>query len=234
MREKNPPSQKAIRLFLEDVRGGRSEFRPIPVPSVRFREYDFSLDAKSLPGFPGHSRFVAAYTLLLARAAGIDQRGALGNLVRGALLHDIGKIGVPDAILNKTGPLTDLEYAVVRDHPVLGFEMIGRIPFLKEAAPIVLFHHERYDGGGYPCGLAGEEIPLGARIFALADTLDAITSDRPYRRGNNFDAAFREIERSKGGQFDPRIVDIFLSVRDSAWEQARSEAMNPPLPASVH
>ncbi|MHB8093539.1 MAG: HD-GYP domain-containing protein [Candidatus Aminicenantales bacterium] len=234
MRETNPPSRKAITVVLEDVKGVRSEFRSIPVPSVRFKGYGFSLDAKSLPGFPGHSRFVAAYTLLLARAVGIDQRGALGNLVRGALLHDIGKIGVPDAILNKTGPLTDLEYAVVRDHPVLGYEMIGRFPFLKESAPIVLFHHERYDGGGYPCGLAGEEIPLGARIFALADTLDAITSDRPYRRRNNFEAAFREIERSKGGQFDPRIVDVFLSVPDSAWEQARSEAMNSLLLPAVH
>jgi len=112
--------------------------------------------------------------------------------------------------------------------------MIGRIPFLKEAAPIVLFHHERYDGGGYPFGLAGEEIPLGARIFALADTLDAITSDRPYRRRNDFDAAFREIERSKGGQFDPRIVDIFLSVPGSAWEQTRRDAMNSPLLPSAH
>jgi len=234
MRETNPPSRKAIRFVLEDAKGFRSEFHPLPLPLARFRDYDFSPEAKSCPGFPGHSRFVAAYTLLLARAAGIDQRTLLWNMVRGALLHDIGKIGVPDAILNKTGPLTILEYAVVRDHPVLGYEMIGRIPFLKEAAPIVLFHHERYDGGGYPFGLAGEEIPLGARIFALADTLDAITSDRPYRRRNDFDAAFREIERSKGGQFDPRIVDIFLSVPGSAWEQTRRDAMNSPLLPSAH
>jgi putative nucleotidyltransferase with HDIG domain len=184
-------------------------------------------------GTPGHSRFVAVYSVLLAGALGIRDAHALTCIERGALLHDIGKIGVPAAILNKVGPLTTIEREIIRDHPVLGYRMIEEFGFLKEAAEIVLCHHERFDGRGYPRGMAGDEVPLGARIFALADTLDAITSDRPYRRGKSFEAAFREIERSSGSQFDPRIVDGFMSVPRRTWEKAKAETRGSLRPASI-
>jgi len=184
-------------------------------------------------GTPGHSRFVAVYSVLLAGAMGIRDAHALRCMERGALLHDIGKIGVPAAILNKVGPLTTIEREIIRDHPVLGYRMIEEFGFLKEAAEIVLCHHERFDGFGYPRGLAGEEIPPGARIFALADTLDAITSDRPYRRGKSFEEAFREIERSSGSQFDPRIVDGFMSVPRRTWEKAKAETRGSSRPTPI-
>jgi putative nucleotidyltransferase with HDIG domain len=179
--------------------------------------------AEGYEGAPGHSRFVAAYSVLLTKTLGIRDAHALKCMERGALLHDIGKICVPASILNKVGPLTTIEREIIRDHPVLGYRMIEEFGFLLEAAEIVLCHHERFDGLGYPRGLAGEEIPPGARIFALADTLDAITSDRPYRRGKSFEEAFREIERSSGSQFDPRIVDGFMSVPRRTWEKAKAE-----------
>jgi len=179
--------------------------------------------AEGHEGASGHSRSIAAYSVLLTKALGIRDAHALRCMERGALLHDIGKICVPAAILNKVGPLTTIEREIIRDHPVLGYRMIEEFGFLKEAAEIVLCHHERFDGLGYPRGLAGEEIPPEARIFALVDTLDAITSDRTYRRGISFEEAFREIERSSGSQFDPRIVDGFMSVPRWTWEKARAE-----------
>jgi len=179
--------------------------------------------AEGQEGTLGHSRFVAAYSVLLTKALGIRDAPALRCMERGAVLHDIGKICVPAAILNKVGPLTTIEREIIRDHPVLGYRMIEVFGFLKDAAEIVLCHHERFDGLGYPRGLAGEEIPPGARIFALADSLDAITSDRPYRMGRSFEEAFREIERSSGSQFDPQVVDGFMSVPRRTWEKARAE-----------
>ena len=170
----------------------------------------------------GHARFVAAYTAILAEALGLMDRRTLGGLERGALLHDIGKAGVPAAILNQPGPLTSVEREIVREHPVLGHRMIEGLGFLKEAGEIILCHHEWFDGSGYPRGLSGRDIPLPARIFALADTLDAVTSDRPYRRGRRFEDAFREIERASGVQFDPDIVRVFLSVPADAWRKAKT------------
>ncbi len=170
----------------------------------------------------GHARFVAAYTAILADAMGIRDRQTLGGLERGALLHDIGKAGVPASILNKPGALSAVEREIVREHPVLGYKMIAGLGFLEEAGEIVLCHHERFDGTGYPRGLVGRSIPLAARVFALVDTLDAITSDRPYCKGRRFEEAFREIGRASGGQFDPAVVDVFLSIPISAWRQARA------------
>lgn len=174
----------------------------------------------------GHSQFVSRYTVLLAKALGIREKGFLQNLERGALLHDIGKIGVPESILRKAGPLTAMEREVIKDHPWLGYKMIEGFGFLRAAAQVVLHHHERFDGKGYPYGLAGSDIPLGARIFSLADTLDAITSDRPYRGGKSFEAAIREIERSSGTQFDPMIVDVFLSIPREKWRLAKIQAQH--------
>jgi putative nucleotidyltransferase with HDIG domain len=159
----------------------------------------------------GHARRVVRYMELIAAVLGVpaDQHPTLR---RGALLHDIGKIGVPDHILRKPGALTDHEWTTMKTHPDLGAKIIANIPFLEEVAVIIRAHHERWDGNGYPEGLAGENIPLGARIFAVADSFDAMTSDRPYRRGRQLDAALAEIERCSGTQFDPAVVVAFLAV----------------------
>lgn len=169
----------------------------------------------------GHSQLVARYTLLLTKTLGIDNQAFCVDIERGALLHDIGKIGIPDSILRKPGALTDKEREIVKEHSLLGYELVEEFLFLQKASRVVLFHHESYDGLGYPYGLKGEEIPLEARIFAIADTLDAITSDRPYRKGKSFRLAFDEIERVRGTQFDPHIVDVFLSVPEEKWEQIK-------------
>jgi len=182
----------------------------------------------------GHSQLVSRYTLLLANALGIDDRAFSVEIERGALLHDIGKIGIPDSILRKAGPLTEKEREIIKEHPFLGYEMVGEFSFLRKASRVVLFHHESYDGHGYPYGLKGEEIPLEARIFAVADTLDAITSDRPYRKGKSFRVAFDEIERVRGTQFDPQIVDAFLSVPMEKWQQIKRETEQTLSAYSIH
>jgi putative nucleotidyltransferase with HDIG domain len=158
-----------------------------------------------------HSQRVMRYTEIIARRMKIPEE-QLAEITRGALLHDIGKIGVPDAILLKRGPLTDEERLKMQQHPEIGFRMIAHIPFLADAARIVLHHHEAYGGGGYPSGLSGDAIPIGARIFAVADTFDAITSDRPYRAARAPEVAVEEIKRCQGTQFDPKVVDAFLSI----------------------
>ena len=180
----------------------------------------------------GHSQLVSKYAVLFARELGIEDRSFLIDLERGALLHDIGKIGVPEFVLRKEGTLTRREREVVREHPLLGFEMIKGFDFLEDAAQVILYHHERYDGTGYPFGLKGEEIPLGARIFALADTLDAITSDRPYRKGKDFENALREIEKGQDTQFDSLLTEVFLSIPKKEWEDIK-ESSRASLPLSA-
>jgi putative nucleotidyltransferase with HDIG domain len=164
----------------------------------------------------GHSLRVAKYMMEIAAHIGV-QHGTEEwvNMQRGGLLHDIGKIGVSDSILHKPGPLTDEEWVDMKRHPKIGYDMIKDIGFLSGAATIVLAHHERFDGKGYPNGLAAEDIPLGSRIFVLADTFDAMTSDRPYRRALSSEASREEIIRCSGTQFDPRCVQAFLL----AWER---------------
>ena len=171
----------------------------------------------------GHSRRVCRYAMEIARAMGWSNK-QLGNLTRGAYLHDIGKLGVRDGILLKPGPLTEEERKLMQKHVQIGFDLVKGIPFLADAAEIILSHHERYDGGGYPRGLKGEEILLSARIFAVADTLDAITSDRPYRRAASFEAARETIRHLSGSQFDPRVVSVFLDIPKETWPTiARSQ-----------
>lgn len=157
-----------------------------------------------------HSKRVACHTLVLAKHFTTDAQ-QLHQVYCGALLHDIGKIGIPDAILLKGGSLTESEWQVMRTHPEIGHRILSRVPFMMEAAAIVLNHEERFDGGGYPRGLAGTAIPLWARLFAVIDTLDAITSDRPYRRGHAFDTARAEILAQSGSQFDPIALEIFVA-----------------------
>ncbi len=142
-------------------------------------------------------------------------------IARGAFLHDVGKMAIPDAILRKPGRLTPEEQMQMRDHALLGYQMLRKIPFLHEAANIVYSHQERYDGSGYPRGLKADQIPLGARIFAVADTFDAITSDRPYRAAQSISSARREIQKHSGHQFDPIVVETFLSISESLWQSLR-------------
>ncbi len=170
----------------------------------------------------GHSKRVTAYTIELGRALGLNA-DKLKLIARGAFLHDLGKIATPDAILLKPGRLDDEEMAVMQEHCARGYEIVCKIPFLSDAAEIVYAHHERFDGKGYPRGLSGEAIPLGARIFAVADTLDAMTSDRPYRKGTSFAAAMEEIAQCAGGQFDPKIVEVFLQMPVELWSELRAE-----------
>jgi putative nucleotidyltransferase with HDIG domain len=141
----------------------------------------------------------------------------LKNLKCGAYLHDIGKIGVPESILLKPGSLTQEERHVIEKHPVMGYNLIRNIEFLVHATDVVLSHHERFDGSGYPHGLRGTSIPLHARIFSILDTLDAMTSDRTYRAALPLSMAAEEVKRRSGSQFDPEIVEVFLSAPESIW-----------------
>ncbi len=164
-----------------------------------------------------HSKRVACHTLVLARRF-ISEQDILRQVYWGALLHDIGKIGIPDTILMKEGPLTDSEWIEMRRHPEIGYDILKPVPFLTGAAEMVMTHEERYDGAGYPRGLKGEGIPLGARFFTIIDTLDAMTSDRPYRRSLSFDTAKMEILRMSGTQFDPKAVEAFLAEEPTLRE----------------
>jgi cyclic di-GMP phosphodiesterase len=168
----------------------------------------------------GHSRRVTAFTMAMARQLGLPKE-QIDIIARGAFLHDIGKMAIPDAILRKPDKLTPEEIAIMREHCYRGYQMLRKIPFLLEAAEIVYAHQEHYDGSGYPRSLKGDEIPLGARIFSVADTLDAITSDRPYRAAQSFEAARKEIQRCSGTQFDPLVVETFLSIPEAVFEDLR-------------
>ncbi len=170
----------------------------------------------------GHSKRVTAYTIALARAIGLSP-AEIKVIARGAFLHDIGKMAIPDEILRKPGKLTKEEQKLMREHCTRGYNMLRKIPFLAEAAEIVFAHQEHYDGSGYPNGLRGTEIPIGARIFAVADSLDAITSERPYRKARSFDVAREEILRCSGTQFDPGVVEVFLKIPNELWQELRAE-----------
>jgi response regulator RpfG family c-di-GMP phosphodiesterase len=167
-----------------------------------------------------HSRRVSLYARRLAHQLGM-QEPELTVIEHGALLHDIGKIGVRDRVLLKPGPLTTDEWSEMKRHPELGWALLQRVDYLRPASAIVLQHQEKYDGSGYPSRLKGDEIVIGARIFHVVDTLDAITSDRPYRKARGFAEAREEIVRCRGTQFDPRVVDAFLAVPAEEWERIR-------------
>jgi putative nucleotidyltransferase with HDIG domain len=192
------------------------------------RSYDITLealgDALDLKDAEteGHSKRVTAFTIAIARAMGLSG-DKIRVIARGAFLHDIGKMAIPDAILRKPGKLTPEEVAIMQEHSYLGYRTVQKIPFLQEAADIVYSHQERFDGNGYPRKLKGEEIPLGARIFAVADTLDAMMSDRPYRPAQSLEAARAEILAWSGRQFDPEVVKVFLAIPEHIWQELRRE-----------
>lgn len=174
-----------------------------------------------------HSSRVARYSRLIAARLGLS-RSHIESIATSAMLHDIGKIGVPDAILNKPGPLREAEFDIVRRHPNIAIEILGHTTFLNEELPYILHHHERYDGTGYPAGLAGEQIPLGARVLAVADSLDAMLSTRSYKPPLTLRRAKMELVRCKGQQFDPKVIDATLAWLEDA---TRGEA---PGPHSIH
>ncbi len=172
----------------------------------------------------GHSRRVVEYTTRLAEQIGLDKE-TIKNIRRGALIHDIGKIGVPDAVLHKPGLLDAEERNIIERHPQAGYNMLAGIPYLREEIQIVICHQEKWDGTGYPYGLRGEEIAIGARLFAIADTFDALTSDRPYRQGCSHETARNIIEKEADKQFDPQAVAAFLAVPADEWMQIRTRVM---------
>jgi putative nucleotidyltransferase with HDIG domain len=168
----------------------------------------------------GHTERVYYLSYAIAEELGWTEQ-QLGDLKMGALLHDIGKIGVPDSILNKAGQLTPEEADIMKKHPAIGAKMIEAIEFLKPALPYILYHHERHDGKGYPIGLGGDDIPLPGRLLAVVDTIDAITSDRPYRKGMPLKSAIDEIKRFSGTQFNPVVVDACVT----AYEKGKLKAL---------
>ncbi|HWM78901.1 MAG TPA: diguanylate cyclase [Methylomirabilota bacterium] len=177
------------------------------------------------PGTGAHSERVRIYALALAEAHGVP-KSQLPDVEHGVMLHDIGKIAVPDGILLKPGPLSPDEWKIMRTHPQVGRRLIEHMPFLRGAVPVVYHHHERWDGTGYPDGLRGEDIPLGARIFAVADAFDAMTYDRPYSRAIPVSSARAEIERCAGTHFDPSVVATFLALPMECLEELRGQAIS--------
>ncbi len=169
----------------------------------------------------GHSLRVVKYCLKIAELMGITDKGQLKVLEYGSLLHDIGKIGIPDSILNKKTELSPEEWEVMKTHPIAGYKILHKIEFLEEASQIVLHHHENFDGSGYPDGLKGKAIPLGSRIFSVADMVDATTSERPYRGALSFEEASQELKKNSARQFDPEVVAAFYSVDLSFWKKER-------------
>ena len=169
-----------------------------------------------------HAERVAAYALELGNAIGQKWAGS-PEIEFGFLLHDIGKVAIPDAILHKPEPLTRQERELIQQHPVIGWQIVKQVDFLGAASDVVRHHHERWDGAGYPDGLKGEDIPLTARVFAVADTLDALTTDRPYRPASSLSDARELIAAERGTQFDPVVVDAFAGMPDEVFARIRTE-----------
>ncbi|MBI3474401.1 MAG: response regulator [Acidobacteria bacterium] len=217
----------AYRTNLEELVAARTQQWKSALDDLK-RSYDITLealgDALDLKDAEteGHSRRVTAFTIAIASKMGL-QKEEIGVIARGAFLHDIGKMAIPDKILTKPDKLTPDEVEIMKEHAWYGYKIVKNIPFLNEAAEIVYSHQEKYDGSGYPRRLKGDQIPLGARIFSIADTFDAITSDRPYRPKQTDEAARTEISKWSGRQFDPRIVEVFLDMPDDIWDQLRRD-----------
>lgn len=176
-----------------------------------------------------HCKRVVRFSLRLARELSVDRK-EMGSLALGALLHDIGKIRVPDAILHKPGKLSPEQWRRMRNHPLYGQQMLSGITFLEGASRVVAQHHEKWDGSGYPHRLVGREIDLNARIFAVADAFDAMTSDRVYRAGLTCEAAAAELTLGAGTHFDPKVVEAFHSISLQEWKETRKRLHVPDQP----
>jgi HD-GYP domain-containing protein (c-di-GMP phosphodiesterase class II) len=177
----------------------------------------------------GHSNRVVAFTMRLVREMGITDPHRLRSIELGALLHDVGKIGVPDAILRKPGPLDSDDWQQMRAHPEIGYRLLKHIEFLKDALPVVRYHHERFNGTGYPYGLEGKQIPLEARIFAVADAFDAIVSERPYKKARTYEEAVTIFRDDRSRYFDPAVIEAFLKVPKEEWLRILEEAQETEL-----
>jgi hypothetical protein len=202
-----------VRSALSEVRSAHDETLTALASSLELRERYTA----------GHSERVRSYTLLLAEQLGVRDESTLAQFAAGALFHDIGKIGIPDAILLKDSSLEPDEWRVMKSHPDLGGALVGKVRFLAATRELVQSHHERFDGTGYPRGLRAEDIPLGARLFAVADTFDAMTTTRTYRSALAFEEAVQAIREGSGHQFDPRVVEAFLSVPFESWAASAAE-----------
>jgi len=218
------------RLHLEEMVSERTQQLRTALQKTE-RSYEDTLEALGaaidLRDSPtaGHSRRVFLYSMELAKSIGALEHD-IRSIAMGAWLHDIGKLAIPDRVLLKPGPLTDSEWEIMRRHARIGYELVKSISFLAGAAEIVLTHHERFDGSGYPRKMKGEEIPFGARIFAVADTLDAMTSDRPYRAALPLRAARDVIERGSGTLFDPLVAAAFLRVPCETWDTIAKQTLS--------
>jgi len=219
----NAASEKHLkRLQVERAKNKRKALELEEIYTGTLENLMTALDLRDVETF-GHSITVAKYCQALAKLVGIEDPVKLDNIRKGSLLHDIGKIAIPDAILKKPTRLSAAEWEKIKLHPVLGYGLIKEVKLVKEIGNVILYHHERYDGAGYPKGLKKEEIPLEARMFALADALDAITSHRPYRKERDFKTAKKEILDGRRRQFDPGVVDAFCSMELLEWEKIRYE-----------
>ena len=219
------------RMHLEGMVGERTQQLKSALLRIE-RSYEDTLEALGAAidlrdsETAGHSRRVAMYSTKIAKELDAAEH-ELKTIIRGAWLHDIGKLATPDAILLKPGALTQEEWRVMQRHAEIGYDLVKRIPFLAQAAEIILSHHERWDGSGYPRGLKATDIPLGARVFAVADTVDAMTSDRPYRSALSFEEAGEEIRRGSGSRYDSQVADAFLSVGIENWKAMRRSIDRP-------
>ncbi|HET8921874.1 MAG TPA: HD domain-containing phosphohydrolase [Candidatus Acidoferrum sp.] len=216
---------ESYRRHLEEMVGERTQQLKSALLRIE-RSYEDTLEALGAAidlrdsETAGHSMRVAMYSTKIATESGCAEH-ELKTITRGAWLHDIGKLATPDAILLKPGALTQEEWRIMRLHAEIGYDLVKRIPFLATAAEIIWTHHERWDGSGYPRGLKGHDIPLGARIFAVADTVDAMTSHRPYRSALSFEEAEEEIRRGSGSRYDSQVASVFLSVAIENWKALR-------------
>ena len=204
---------RMIKRINEELRDANERLENAYLESIQTLRY--TVEAKD-PYTRGHSDRVSEYSVLIGKQMGLPEED-LKILRIGGLFHDIGKIGVPDRVLLKEGKLTDEEYSEIKNHPSIGAHILSNATIFKDIIPIVKHHHEKYDGNGYPSKLKGEDIPLFARIAAVADTFDAMTSKRTYRDSLPLDVVKQEIERCKGTQFDPKIADIFLDILNNHY-----------------
>ena len=221
--QKNEFFQKKIRMIRQEKE--KNLKRAIDLEEIHNTTLEnlmTALDLRDVETF-GHSLTVAKYSQVLAQILGVNDKEKLDHIRKGALLHDVGKIAIPDSILKKPGSLSPQEWDKVKLHPALGFGLIKEIKLVKDVGNIILYHHEKYDGSGYPYQMKKSKIPIEARIFSLADALDAITSKRPYKQKKDFKTAKAEIQSESGSHFDPEVVEAFTSISLEKWEKIRFE-----------